>query len=498
MPRPNFVFIMTDTQGANVLGCHNIPELQTPNLDRLAAEGVRFDHAYTTCPLCTPARGGIFTGLTPSVNGAHTNNLAPGANIRHMGHRFEAEGYHTAYIGKWHLDGLDYFDSGICPSGWDNRYWYDGRRYLDELSDAEKRLWRQGLRTVDDLRQHGITPAFTWAHRLSDRAIDFLENRDPDKPFLLVCSYDEPHGPSTCPAEYIERFDNFLFPVGPAAGDELADKPAHHSEWAETCNTSGNTSTRRPRYFGCNSFVDHEIGRVIDGVADHAPENTWIIFTSDHGDMLGAHRITGKGPAMYNEITRIPFIIRPPSHACEGVVSEPVGHLDLLPTMLEAAGLETPPILHGTSLCPVLDGARPASWLAGRSIPIEFTRFSINHDGWGGYQPIRCIVMDDWKFAVNLLDTDEMYNLADDPAELTNLVDSPDHTDTRLRLHDALLAEMDRVRDPFRGPAWERRPWREDPKQRWSGGYRHRPDDGFMPTTLVYNTGRPPASWVEP
>ena len=490
--------MMTDTQGANVLGCYNVPELRTPNLDRLAAEGVRFDRAYTTCPLCTPARGGIFTGLTPSVNGAHTNNLAPGANIVHMGNRFETAGYHTAYIGKWHLDGLDYFDSGVCPAGWDSRYWYDGRCYLNDLTDEEKHLWRRGLRNADELRAHNITAEFTWAHRVSDRAIDFLGSRDPDRPFLLVCSYDEPHGPSTCPPEYIEQFADFQFPVGPAAGDNLSDKPAHHAEWAETCNTSGRATCSRPRYFGCNSFVDSEIGRVIEGVARYAPENTWIIFTSDHGDMFGAHGITGKGPAMYDEIARVPFIVRPAGGADGTVVPEPVSHLDLLPTMLDLADLDTPPILHGQSLRAMLEGTQPSFPAADRPVLMEFMRFSINHDGWGGFQPIRAIVLGDWKFVVNLLDTDELYNLADDPAEMTNVITGPDHVETRTRMHDALLDEMDRVRDPFRGPAWERRPWRGDLKQKWSGRYRHRPDDGVMPTTLAYKTGRPPDQWVEP
>ena len=135
---------MTDTQGANAVGCYGEPGLGTPSLDRLAAEGIRFERAYTTCPLCTPARSGIFTGLYPSINGAHTNNLAPGANIPTMGQRFRDGGYRTAYIGKWHLDGLDYFDSGICPDGWKDEYWYDGRRwryYNDQNGLLDGSVW---------------------------------------------------------------------------------------------------------------------------------------------------------------------------------------------------------------------------------------------------------------------------------------------------------------------------------------------------------------------
>ncbi len=493
MARPNFVLIMTDTQGANVVGCYNRAQagLGTDRIDRLAAEGVRFERAYTSCPLCTPARGGLFTGLTPSVNGAHSNNLAPGWNIRHLGEHFRAAGYRTAYTGKWHLDGLDYFDSGVCPPGWEDAYWYDGRRYLDDLTDEEIHQWRHNL---------GDHPAgFTWAHRLGDRAERFLaEAARVDEPFLLVVSYDEPHGPSVCPPEYVERFADFRFRVGPGVFDDLADKPAHHREWAAGRKTPTDEYVDHAQYFACNSFVDDEIGRVIDAVNRYAPDDTYILYTSDHGDQFGAHGMGGKGPVMYEETTRVPFIVRPPrgANAQPGrVVDGPVSHLDVLPTMLELAGQPVPPVYHGQSLAGVLAGGDlPAE----RAVLMEFTRFSINHDGWGGYQPIRALVRGRFKLVVNLLDSDELYDLQADPHELANRIADPALAAQRDALHDALLAEMDRIRDPFRGPAWERRPWRVDRKQGWGGLYRHRPDDGFSPATLAYSTGKPPESWVMP
>ena len=114
--RPSFVFIMTDTQATNVIGAYGRPELRTPNIDRLAEIGVMFERDYTTCPLCTPARAGIFTGIYPHTAGAWTNNLPLGDNVITMGQRFTDAGYHTAYIGKWHLDGHDYFGTGLCPT----------------------------------------------------------------------------------------------------------------------------------------------------------------------------------------------------------------------------------------------------------------------------------------------------------------------------------------------------------------------------------------------
>jgi uncharacterized sulfatase len=494
MSRPNFVFIMTDTQATNVIGAYGQPALGTPNIDRLAQNGVRFDRAYTTCPLCTPARAGIFTGIYPHTAGAWTNNLSLGDNIKTMGQRFQDGGYHTAYIGKWHLDGHDYFGTGLCPPGWDEAYWFDGKRYLEELSQDEIHLWREGLSSVEDLRAHDVGPEFTWAHRISDRAVDFLRMCT-DEPFLVVASYDEPHHPFTCPAPYAEQFRDYWHPLGPGAYDTLENKPAHHQEWAEASDVIlVNGRVNHPLYFGCNSFVDMEIGRVIDAAHRYAGDrdgnlrDTYIIFTSDHGDMLGAHRITGKGPAMYEEITHIPLIVERPGRVEAGTVNQTlVSHIDLLPTMLELAGLAGPAILHGQSLVPMLQGVEDPQ----RSAVIEFERYEIEHDSWGGFQPVRCIVHNQYKLVVNLLHTDELYDLESDPGEVNNLIRDPAYKEIRDAQHDRLLDWMYEKRDPFRGPVWERRPWRDTRRFQWRGNFRPRPADGYAPEVLDYDTGLP-------
>jgi uncharacterized sulfatase len=492
MGKPNLVFIMTDTQATNVVGTYGHPELDTPNIDNLAENGIKFDRAYTTCPLCTPARAGMFTGIYPHTAGAWTNNLPLGDNIKTMGQRFQDNGYHTAYIGKWHLDGHDYFGAGICPAGWDAACWYDGKRYLSELSKEEIYLWREGLSSVEALRTHDVQPEFTWAHRISDRAIDFLQKHSLE-PFLMAVSYDEPHHPFTCPPEYAAKFQDYWYPVGPGAYDTLDNKPAHHREWAESAKVHlENGHANHPLYFGCNSFVDHEIGRVVDAVHQYAGadsgglDNTFIIFTSDHGDMLGAHRITGKGPAMYEEIAHIPLIIEGPACLGSGTANPTlVSHIDLLPTMLELAGLEVPPIMHGQSLLPLLQGAEEPD----RSVVIEFERYEIEHDSWGGFQPVRCIVSDYYKLVINLLHTDELYHLQADPAEVNNLIEHQDFVGIRNAMHDQLLDWMYEKRDPFRGPVWERRPWRDTRRFQWRGKFRPRPADGYAPEVRDYDTG---------
>ena len=494
MQQPNFVFIMTDTQGANIIGAYGHPELETPNIDNLARNGVQFDRAYTSCPLCTPARGGIFSGMYSNMAGPWANELSFRDNVKSVGQRFQDSGYRTAYVGKWHLDGHDYFGTGICPDGWEDAFWYDARCYLEELGVEKARLWRSGLNSLEQLKAHDIQPEFTMAHRVSNRAIGFLEQNDGSKPFLLVVSYDEPHHPFTCPPEYAERFEEYTYPVGPAAYDDLENKPTHHTEWAnghrqqvESHLESGDR-WRDPLYFGCNSFVDHEIGRVIDAVHAYSPENTYIIFTSDHGAMMGAHQLHDKGPAMYEEITHIPFIIEAPKGMGGGVTNSTlVSHVDLLPTMLDLAGLEVPPVMAGQSLVPLLNGQEDP----GKSVMIEFNRFGAVHEYMGGLQPIRCIVSDHYKLVINLLYTDELYNLAEDPAELNNLVEHPGYTDIRNALHDRLLDRMHEILDTLRGPCWERRPWRDTRRFPWAGGTRPLHADGYAPEVLDYQTGSP-------
>ncbi len=487
--QPNFVIIFGETQGANVIGAYGHKGVQTPNTDRLAATGTLFTRGYTTCPLCTPARAGMFTGIYAHTSGPWTNNLPLGENIPTMGQRFQDAGYHTAYAGKWHLDGHDYFGTGQCPDGWDEKYWYDGKRYLSDLTDEEIYLWRKGLNSLEALQNHGTPPTFTWGQRITNRGIDFLRERDPSQPFLLVVAPDEPHHPFTCPPEYVERFRDFCYPLGPAAFDNLNDKPAHQREWAAAGGHSAQEGhARHPLYFGCNSFIDHEYGRLITAVDQYAPENTYIILTTDHGDFLGAHGLNGKGPAMYEEITHIPFIIQQPGGKGEGTVNPtPVSHVDILPTLLDLAGLEIPPIMEGEPLTRYLEGAADPE----RQVVIEFNRYEIEHDSWGGFQPIRCLVAGQYKLVLNLLHSDELYDLARDPGEVENCINDPAYAQIRADLHLRLIDWMNEKRDPLRGPAWERRPWSTSNHLGWRGKFRPRPADGYAPEVRDYDTGMP-------
>lgn len=499
MKQPNIVLMMTDTQATNMVGCYSGQAVGTENLNRLAAAGVMFRSAFTTCPVCTPARSALFTGIYSSQSGAWTNNIAPGRNMRTMGAYFKDAGYRTAYIGKWHLDGHDYFGTGICPEEWDAKYWYDGANYLAEHSEREISLWRNGLNSVDDLRRNHIAAEFTWAHGIAKRAKAFLDEAraTPEQPFLLVLSFDEPHHPFTCPPEYVERYQDYRYPLGAKAKDTLADKPEHQRLWAEAmpAPVDADGMYHHPFYFGCNDFVDDQIGEVLRAVEAHdgASEEarTWIAYTSDHGEMMGAHRMISKGSNAYDDITRIPLILRPPGKNAGQKIDTPVSHIDLLPTLLEVAGIARTPAMQGSSLLPLIGGQSEGMQTRERAAFIEFNRYEIEHDSFGGFIPMRALVTDEFKLVINLFDSDELYDRKRDKDEMNNLIDHPEFAAIRDRLHDRLLARMDELRDPYRTYQWALRPWRPDKKPQWMGAFRPKPDDGVSPVVRDYDTGLP-------
>lgn len=493
--RPSFVFIMTDTQGVNACGAYGKSKaLRTPCIEKFADTAVKFRNAYTTSPVCTPARSALFTGVNASKSGGWSNSLPLYEGMKTMGQRLRDVGYDTVYIGKWHLDGHDYFGTGQCPDGWDRDFWYDGLNYIQDIGEDGMRLWKNELKSIGALKEHGITREFTWAGRITDRAERFLNSRTENtRPFLLVVSYDEPHAPFTSPAAFVEPFEDYWHDIGPNAFDTLDDKPDHQKEWART-NIQGlevrGGQVRHPMYFGCNSFVDSEIGRVIETTDQLARDDIAVMYTSDHGDMLGSHQLTGKGPVMYDDITRIPLIVRMPGqNASSGAICDTLAsHVDILPTMLDMAGVDQPPVLDGCSLRHVLEDGKDD---LNKSVVMEFSRFESSHDSLGGFFPIRAIRSGKWKLVINLLDSDELYDMDADPAEMQNLVHSSDHVEVRDRLHDELISWMGERRDPFRSPAWERRPWHKERNLGWWGEFRPVFDDGYNPPVRDYFTGRP-------
>ena len=481
------ILIMTDTQRKDMVSCYGNPDMKTPALDKLASEGIRFNRAYTCQPVCGPARSALFTGMFPHSNGSWGNCMPLGDTVKTVGQRVSGCGVRTAYIGKWHLDGGDYFGMGRCPDGWDPDHWYDMRNYLEELSPEDRLRSRHAkINESDDL-----TSEFTFGHRCSTRAINYIKDNGDDS-FLLVVSYDEPHEPFVCPKPYSQMFKGYEFPKNANIYDTLEDKPEHHQVWSDAMPDVNTESLKiEPAYFlGCNAYIDAQIGRVIEAIDQHAPD-ALVIYTSDHGAMLYSHGMQGKGPAVYDEITNIPLIVRWRGQAPANTVSDqPMSHIDIVPTILDAFEIQPSKVLEGKSALPVFHdpGVR-----INDVVFIEFTRYEVDHDKFGGFQPIRACYDGRYKLTINLMVTDELYDIDDDPDEMTNLIDSADHAKIRDGLHDRILRWMNETRDPFRGYYWHRRPWRTDAPAAtytYTGASRQREEDlRYEPRQFDYATG---------
>ena len=370
----------------------------------------------------------------------------------------------------------------------------DGRNYLESLPNDDARALSRRVLDAQDVAEHGITADFTHAWRIAERAREFIRaHRDRD--FLLVVSIDEPHHPSIAPEPYASAFAEFLFPV-PNADDSLSEKPQSQQEWARhtashrsrLIRAGDKTSLRHPQHFACNSFCDSQVGRVLETIDAETP-GALVIHTSDHGDMFGSHGLYGKGPCMYEEIVRIPFIVRWPGASPVGAISkELISHIDLVPTLLDYFGMTAPPILQGRSLLPQM---RNPHHRTNDFVFLEFNRFEIDHDGFGAFAPIRCAFDGRYKLVINLLDTDELYDLSADRLELQNRINDPAIAPQRERLLDELLAWMNRTRDPLRGPHWARRHWGRRAGSTWGGPTRPRPfDEAYYPKTFLYDTGQ--------
>jgi uncharacterized sulfatase len=472
---------MVDTQRRDMVGCYPDSKSLTPNLKALAERGRAYNRAYTCSPVCAPARSALFTGLYPHSNGVVANSTPLGQGVKNAGQWLSPHGIECGYIGKWHLDGGDYFGYGRCPEGYNPRYWYDMKNYLDSLPDDEARI---RSRIPMPARDDDPPEEDTYAHRCCDKAIDFLEEFK-DKNFFLTLSLDEPHDPYVCPRRYMDALDErgFRVPKKPNYRADLSSKPLSHRIWAKRFEsvTYDELDRAQKGLFACNEFCDYEIGRVLDKVEELGLE-PMIIYTADHGDMLLSHGIAGKGCAMYEEITNIPLIISVKGQTLPGS-DVPVSHLDLLPTLMKYLDVKIPKPLQGKALQDIKD--------ENRYIFLEYTRYETDHDGFMGYQPIRCVTDGRYKLVINLLDTDELYDLGADPYEKENLIHCEKYKEIRNELHDILIAQMDDTRDNSRGYQWLCRPWREgaEPSFDNSGMTRQAVEEDYV--QLDYSTGLP-------
>jgi len=463
---PNIVLIICDQQGRRQVGCYGNPAAQTPAIDALAADGIRFDNGYTYTPVCTPARAALFTGKTPEQAGAWANGLPLYEHVTTLHEHFQKHGYRSGYTGKWHLDGEGgYWGSGQPARGCEPNWWYDGRNYLDDLGPEEARAYTQ-TNTIAKLRERNLPDDYCWGYRVANRAMAFLDDVPDDQPFILTASFDEPHPPLVCPARFLDQHDPATLPLPDSRHETLEDKPVLQQLWARNCRDKWNMTDETLRegihhWYACNSFIDAQIGRLmahLDRNPDRA-RHTIVVLTSDHGDFYGAHGLLGKGPALYDEIAAVPFIMRAPGYGSPGTANPAlVSHIDVFPTLADMAGIPIPGELAGSSFKAALSDPTCGA----ETLLVSFTRFDHKGGNLGGFYPVRAIRDARYKLILNLLDRDEFYDLQEDPGECRNLIEATATASERNRLHDRLLQRLVETYDLTAGYGFHHRPWRQN------------------------------------
>ncbi len=473
--RPNILWITTDQQRWDALSYWGTAGYRTPNLDRLAANGVLPRNAYCPSPVCTPARVSMITGLYPPRHGAYQIGMSPVPALEHntVAHLLSRAGYRTACIGKTHwvarnlearhiagdIDGpepdasfWDTFDGPYCgfeflrhnaghtcnqPPDGHYRSWLRRRgKQLDGLHWPAKPPDAAGV----DSGRWDIDETDTSTAWITEEGLRWIGTRiERSEPWFCMLNYQDPHAPYVCPDPWYSDVDMGGVSLPALREGEMDSKPAFYRSFIEHgryLDDSGGSLADDQKiaslfpgsfpadqhrahqgYRAMVSMLDAYIGRVLAKLEQNGQiENTLIIFTSDHGDFLGNHGVYEKGVFAYDDCQRVPAILHWPvaQGARRGVLDAAFNHVDMLPTSLEAAGIEIPQGVQGHSLLPALRGEpdKVPDWAL-----VDFYVSSKLHQ--------QTLVHGDWKLVVYRdQDWGELYNLADDPRQYENHFDN--------------------------------------------------------------------------
>lgn len=433
LTQPNIIFVFSDQQRYDSMGCVGNTVVQTPHLDRLAAGGVCFERAYSSCPICSPYRGQILTGRYSHTNGVADNEYGLFDNQTTLAQALKTAGYATAFVGKWHL--------GYGP------YPQERRRGFDYM--AAYNCQHAYYQTSYHENEAGPFDIEGWAPtRETELAMDFIEQHrqeQADKPFGLVLSWGPPHWPYDQYPEELQTYDPASIELPPNVPEQMADFARR-----ETAH-----------YYGNISALDHEMGRLIAcleraGIAD----DTILCFSSDHGDHLSGHgygkpfdqwlhhskRASKATP--YEESIHIPFLLRYPAKVAAGQRSPALlNSVDVMPTLLGLAGVDVPSGVQGQDLSPIAlgqDGPEPDS------VYLQILGPGWPHRGdWVGFW--RGLRTPRWTYArwhnneygPLLFDNDS------DPHQMTDLAGSPEFADAQGQLEQRLRQWIDETNDPF-------------------------------------------------
>lgn len=483
MSKPNILLITSDQQHFNTIGAFN-PEIKTPNLDRLVREGTTFNRSYCPNPTCTPTRASIITGLYPSQHGAWSLGTKLSEDVRTVGEEFINAGYHTALVGKAHFQPLastsEYPSIEAYPVLQDLDFWktfndnhdswygfehcelarnhtdeaHVGQHYALWLEENGCDNWKDYFRKptgnldVQLVRNWEIPERYHYNNWITERTNCLLEGYvKNDEPFLMWASYFDPHPAYAVPEPYFSMYDPEKLTL-PTVTPGEHDKNAKHFQLTQLENPdfsaymeSGqgihgmeshlyDESCLRKQmavYYGMVTMLDKYIGKILDkldslGIAD----NTIVVFTTDHGHFIGQHGLSAKGPFHYEDMIKIPLIVRYPDQVEAGKTSSAMQSLvDLAPTFLSFSGLDIPMAMTGKDQKEV--------WL-GKIDKVRDHILCENH-----HEPtvihLKTYVDQRYKITVYYNSIQgELFDLQEDPGEINNLWDDPNFRDLKMDL----------------------------------------------------------------
>jgi len=463
---PNVLLVLTDQERHDLIQPDGIP-VETDAIDRLAAEGVRFENAFTPISICSSARASLLTGRYPHRHGILNNVHEPDAvrtdlpeSIPTFGTALKAEGYQNAYVGKWHV--------GRNKTPGDFGFEYVGGS--DDHHDEHLRSGLEDHQRAHDIDPEGIEPqdpiyaTFEDARDLlggslpippeatrtgfnAELTIQRLEAlAEADGPFFHRVDFQGPHHPYLVPEPYASMYDPETLDIWPSFAETFDGKPQvqenyrtyrgveelEREEWLRL----------RALYMGYMHHIDDRIDRILQTLEELGlTDETIVIHASDHGDFTGGHRQWNKGPLMYDDTYRIPLVVRGPGVSGSGrVCEELVSMMDLMPTILAVADAPVPGDIDARSLRPLL---------ADEDHERRDAVFAQYHGDEMGLYSQRMVRTERYKYVFNAPDIDELYDLVADPHELQNLIDHPDYRDVRAQLRDRLTAWMRDTEDPI-------------------------------------------------
>jgi len=464
--RPNVLLVLTDQERHDLIDPEGVP-VETAAIDGLAAEGVRFSHAFTPISICSSARASLLTGLYPHSHGLLNNVHEADAmatdlpeDVPTFGEALRDAGYETAYVGKWHVGrtktpedfGFDYVGGSDdhhdahLASGLDS-YQRDHDIDPEEIEPRDP-VYAEFPDSRDLLGATlPIPPEATRSAFNAELTIERLEQlADADEPFCHRVDFQGPHHPYLVPEPYASMYDPEELAPWPSDAETFDGKPQVQENYRQYRGVDDldreEWDRLRALYMGFMHHIDDQIGRVLSKLEElGVAENTLVVHASDHGDFTGGHRQWNKGPFMYDDTYRIPLVVRGPGITGEGrVYDDPVSLMDLMPTFLEAADASMPDDIDAQSLWPALQDADREE---------RGAVFGEYHGDEMGYYSQRMVRTKRYKYVFNAPDIDELYDLGSDPHELQNLIDHPDYRDVRSRLRDRLAEWMHETEDPI-------------------------------------------------